>query len=800
MSYLASRLEEMKPHYDVVVVGSGYGGAIAASRLARAGRSVCVLERGAERQPGEFPESMLEGAREMQMNLPERRVGPETALFEFHVNPDINALVGCGLGGTSLINANVALPPDPRVLEDPAWPAELRQDIDTGLADGVRRAVQMLRPTAYPEGFPRLHKLEALERSAQAMGGRFYRPPLTVTFEDGPNAVGVEQHACALCGNCVSGCNYGAKNTTLMNYLPDARAHGAEIYTHAAVRTVARRDRRWVVEFDEVGSDRKRFGSSRLFVTADMVVLGAGTLGSTEILLRSREAGLPLSDRLGHGFSGNADVLGFAYNADSPINGIGRSEVGSTDGVGPCISGIIDLRDTERVEDAMVIEEGTIPSPLAAMLPPSLVAAAAALGRDTDTGMRDFIQEKGREAATVLGGAAVGATHNTQTFLVMANDDANGRVTLEHDRVRIAWPDVGSQPIFDSINRKLEQATAALGGTYLKNPLWIKALHHSLVTVHPLGGCCMGESAESGVVNHRGQVFAGPDGTEVHDGLYVCDGSVLPRAVGVNPFLTISAIAERCCALIAADRGWSIDYALPNRRRGAPAAAVMQRPIGIRFTERMRGHAATGATGDYEAAAREGIATGSTLEFTLTIVSNDLAGMIASPEHAARLYGSVTAPALSAAPMVVSEGQFQLFTQDADDAATRYMRYRMRLSSQEGRAYFLDGFKRVRDDAGIDLWTDTTTLFVTVHQGEDATGAVAARGILKIHPTDFAKQLTTMHVLNARGTIERLKAMASFGRFFAGALFDTYGGPLARLRSRLDKGLAASKSQPPIEA
>lgn len=796
-AYLSSSLEKLQPRYDVVVVGSGYGGAIAASRLARAGRRVCVLERGEELQPGDYPESVFEGARAMQANAPEGHLGSATALFEFHVNPDISALVGCGLGGTSLINANVALPPDPRVLEDPVWPAALRADVRGRLADGVRRAMEMLRPTPFPENRPTPKKLVALERSAAAMGARFYRPPIAVTFESGPNAAGVEQQACTGCGNCVSGCNYGAKNTTLMNYLPDAKNHGAEIFTRTRVRTVARSGGEWVVHFDVLDADRQKFRAPRLFVHAGVVVLAAGALGSTEILLRSREAGLPLSDKLGCGFSGNADVLGFAYNADIEVNGMGRSEVQGPEAPGPCISGIIDLRETEKLEDGMVIEEGSIPSVLAPTLPASFIAAAAAVGRDTDAGVRDFVDERRREAAALLRGANAGSTNNTQTFLVMAHDDAGGRLHLERDRVRISWPGVGEQPVFREVNQRLEQATAAIGGTWLKNPLWTERVRHSLVTVHPLGGCCMGESAETGVVDHRGQVFSGQSGDAVHEGLYVSDGSILPRAVGVNPFLTISALAERSCAIMAEERGWEIRYGLERRARARAAGA---RKIGIRFTERMRGHFAPGAEITFEDGARAGAEAGSPLEFTLTIVSSDLERLVSSADHSARLYGSVSAPALSPTALVATDGEFQLFTGDAQEAGTRYMRYRMRLAADDGRAFWFDGFKLVRDDRGLDLWADTTTLFVTLHAGEDATAPVLGRGILKIQPTDFLRQMTTMHVLNAGGLRQRIAAMTTFGRFFAGSLFETYGGPLAKVRHRWEKRGRQEAEAPSIEA
>src|SRR3982751_1271492 len=97
---LSSPIEQLGDHYEIVVVGSGYGGAIAASRLARAGRSVCVLERGKERQPGEYPDTFLEVAGDFQFDAPEGHVGSRTGLYDMRKNDDLNVFVGCGLGGT----------------------------------------------------------------------------------------------------------------------------------------------------------------------------------------------------------------------------------------------------------------------------------------------------------------------------------------------------------------------------------------------------------------------------------------------------------------------------------------------------------------------------------------------------------------------------------------------------------------------------------------------------------------------------------------------------------------------------
>src|SRR5690606_5225119 len=205
----------------------------------------------------------------------------------------------CGLGGTSLINANVAITPDERVWQDASWPESIRRDRDGGVAAGYERAIAMLRPNPFPEHAPTPHKLAALERSARHMGARFTRAPIVVSFEDGVNHVGVKQAACNNCGNCVGGCNTGAKNTLLTNYLPDARNHGAEIFTRTSVRRVERRGDRWLVRFRLLEPGVERFDANELFVAARTVILSAGSLGSTEILLRSREHGLTVSDRVG---------------------------------------------------------------------------------------------------------------------------------------------------------------------------------------------------------------------------------------------------------------------------------------------------------------------------------------------------------------------------------------------------------------------------------------------------------------------------------------------------------------------
>jgi cholesterol oxidase len=333
------------------------------------------------------------------------------------------------------------------------------------------------------------------------------RPDINVTFVDGPNAVGVRQNACALCGDCCSGCNYGAKNTVLMNYLPDAHWHGAHVFTEVAVRSVERWQGKWRVAYDVLGAGRPSpAGASPRFVLADVVVLAAGTLGSTEILLRSRELGLPVSDRLGHGFSGNGDVLAFAYDTDAPVHDVGLGDrIPRADTlVGPAIAGLIDLRDQDGDKaGTLIIEEGSIPGALAAVLPIAMDAAShEKLDEQTASVARRL-----RELAEIPLGSYRGPVDRTLTYLVMSTDDCGGRIVLENDRIQVVWPEVAGQPVFARNNRTLAAATKALYGTEIADPLWACTSDRSLLTVHPLGGCVMADDPAQGVVDDQGRVF-----------------------------------------------------------------------------------------------------------------------------------------------------------------------------------------------------------------------------------------------------------------------------------------------------
>ena len=563
MSRLARSLTYLKPHYDVVVVGSGYGGGVAASRLARAGKRVAVLERGREFLTGEFPSRFPELRNEMQVTGRRLRTGSAAGLYDVRLGDDMHVLVGCGVGGGSLINAGVALRPDARVFRDAVWPGQIRQD---GLIEeGYARALRWLRPARDPEASSHT-KFKALQQAGVALGKEPVAAPVVVNFAETVNAAGILQPACTRCGDCCGGCNVGAKNTIALTYLPDAVRHGAEVFTHAKVRSLAKLGAEpggggWRVHLEAQDAERRQPA-----LTADMVVLAAGTLGSTEILLRSREQGLSVSDRLGQSFSANGDIIAFGYGAKVPVNAIGvgfPEKVAGLD-VGACVSGQIEIVDEQDLANSLTIQEGVLPSALAPILPVMFIPNGRLLGA----------------LQSLVAGVYKGPFAGLQTFFAVSHDSASGRLVLEDDRVTVRWPSAKDEPVYRRLDAALEALVGKSGGSYVKNPLAGTVMGQQPATAHPLGGCGMGQARDAGVVDHKCRVFdgrAGAGSTDVHDGLYVIDGSVMPRSLGVNPLLTITAIAERAMLHLGRDHGLAFDDA----PRATPSAADVGEPAAV---------------------------------------------------------------------------------------------------------------------------------------------------------------------------------------------------------------------------
>lgn len=526
----------MSRRFDLIVVGSGFGGAVTACRLAEAGARVLVLERGRRWTPSEYP----------------RRPG-DAWLFD-HDRPDkhhgwldlrffkgMAVAQGAGVGGGSLCYSSAVMEADADRFAD-GWPPEIdRAELDPSY-DRVR-AMLGVRPI--PAGQrTRRHKLMEEAASKSGLADRFSSVPLAVSFDpdwsyDLPDAVnprhskpftnaqGRPQGSCVHLGNCDLGCEVQAKNTLDLNYIPAAEDHGAEVRPLHVVRSVRPDGGGYAVTFDRIDGGRLVPGEER----ADRVVLAAGSLGTTELLLRCRDEyrTLPGVDaRLGESWSANANVL-------TPDHYPNNQDVQQS--IGPTISAGLDFMDGSVDGQRFYIEDDGFPNLLLNAVDAKLRAGKLSM---LGFALRAHLRRGTRE---------VNPLGNVMMWLGEGVDAADGRLDLRRrwfapwkKSLRLAWDVTRSKPVIDAILEVHSRLSRANGGS-LRIPLYWRFLR-SLVTVHPLGGCPMGRCAGEGVVDHRGEVFGYP-------GLFVADGSVLPRPVGRNPSMTIAALAERTARLMA---------------------------------------------------------------------------------------------------------------------------------------------------------------------------------------------------------------------------------------------------------
>ncbi len=542
--------------FDVVVVGSGFGGSVMAWRLADAGLAVCLLERGRAYPPGSFPRSPHDMARNF-WDPSEGRQG----LFDVWSFSRISAVVSSGLGGGSLIYANVLLRKDPSTFVTEPLPGGGVEDWPVTYADLERHycaVEQMMEVQRYPldrEPYDRTRKATAMREAAATLGLDWQLPNLAVTFgadpdrpvpgepipERGyPNLHGLPRSTCRLVGECDIGCNSGSKNTLDHTYLSAARHRGATICPRAEVRALRPVEGGYAVDYVEhrdpdhdgpVPTD----GLPVRRLTCRRLVLSAGALGSTFLLLRNRSAFPRLSPMLGARFSGNGDYLGFTMGARARDGGLRRLDPT----YGPVITSATRLADTAEGGSGRgaYIEDAGYPEFVNWLLEEGVLDQAAGLGR--------FLLERGLARLTRRPRTSIGSplsrvfAHNTRgvtslPLLGMGRDVPDGWMRLRGGYLDVDWRPTASRAYFRRVDGAMRDLSAAMGARYV-NPLWWLNL---LVTVHPLGGCPMGAGPDRGVVDSHGRVFGYP-------GLYVADGSVMPGPVGANPSLTIAALADR---------------------------------------------------------------------------------------------------------------------------------------------------------------------------------------------------------------------------------------------------------------
>lgn len=487
---------------DVAVIGSGFGGAAVACRLAQSGRSVAVLEQGKEYPTGRGEVDVT------GHGINTVRHGH----FWVDVGVGMDVVRGIGVGGGSLHYFGVRLRTDPKIFANPRWPATInRATLDPyyDLAGDMLKAQPtqpnpVLGPPAHGEAF-----LAAARNCRRCKSEPAYVPLAVHTAaEPAMTPAGIPQTRCVFCGECIIGCppsqsfvgNVNARELLTLNYLAVARQNKAVIYPLHRVSVVRPTEFGFdvdfkVLDFDTMVEEDEVFQPGTL--RARQVVLAAGTMGSVEVLLKSKAAGLmpQLSDKLGHYFSGNGDFLiPKTVNTAQDL----QPKAGPTITVGADFS----------TDDLAIFIE--------------------------DLGLIPFLE-------AVMGTRKLTASTpdpHQLGYLGMGSDAANGILRLHNGFIRLYWDPTDSMPLYQEMTACMRELSQQLSGDYAKPTNYNPVIGTGLITAHPLGGAVLSDSAATGVTNPQGEVHGVP-------GLFVADGALIPTALATNPSYTISALAER---------------------------------------------------------------------------------------------------------------------------------------------------------------------------------------------------------------------------------------------------------------
>jgi len=789
----------LREHVDAIVVGSGFGGSVAAYRLAEAGLSVVVLERGRSYPPGSFARTPAQMSRAFWD--PDARL---YGMFDVWGFRGFDSVVASGLGGGSLIYANVLMRKDEHwfVREQPLpgggyenWPVT-RADLDPHY-DAVEK---MLGAVPYPLDHPvyaHTPKTRAMRDAAAELGLEWRLPPLAVSFAPAPGAEpgiglpvetpsygnlhGARRTTCRLCGECDIGCNDGAKNSLDHTYLSAAVHHGADVRTLHEVENIRPLPRGgYAVDYvrhrpDDPDAPREPVRT----MTCDRLVLAAGTYGTVYLLLRNREAFPAMSGALGTRFSGNGDLLTFLLRATD--RGRARPLDASR---GPVITSAIRLPDdADGVPGAGrggYIEDGGYPGFVDWMVEGAdigdVVARATRFLLERFTGFFASAPDTNlsRELSELIGSGALSVS--SLPLLGMGRDVADGELRLRDGRLDAKWSVATSEAYFERLRKTMQRIADVLGADYADHPAWFRK---RIITVHPVGGAPMGRHPGEGVCDPYGEVFGYP-------GLYIADGSIMPGPVGTNPALTIAAMADRMCSrLLAARHGVSPTGSGPASTGAGPAGRSGGKAMGDRGTAGARADRRAGRDrpslsfteemkGFYRPGVRNPGSTGERFSFRLTITVDDVDRFLADREHLARAEGWIDAEACGGR-RPIHRGWFNLFAPGgAPDR--RLMRYRLYFADGEDRPRTLSGWKNVFHGPLTDIWPATTTLYFRildghVPEGEDDMAPIVGAGTLTIELADFVRQLASFRAEGPGG----LAALHRFAKFFAGNLWEIYG-------------------------
>lgn len=554
--------------YEAIVIGSGFGGSINTCRLSKnwPGK-VLLLERGKRYPMGSFPRSPHDMASNFWNIVREDRKRPKNigskdmhGMFDIRIFEHIDALVGAGLGGGSLIYANVFLQPPDEVFDD-NWPETCKKQV---LQPYYQISKEVLGARPIPQNDEPRRKVirtEAFKAFAESEGrdsqlldinvffGNDFDAPLAIGEQD-KNRYGAVQTSCVYCAECDVGCNTHSKNTLDLNYL-----HVAETRYNAEIKTEVLAEK--IVPLNEQGEEDStangEFGyrvywldllndKQEKYADTRRVVVSAGTLGTNELLMRCRDVykTLPaINQNLGKHFSGNGDFLSFVIDGEKPIN----------PNYGPVITQGTDynLFKNFNRDSAFILEDASYPN-FAAWYSEGIKPGFSHIYALIRTTKLLFERFKNGVTTGRIGYAfnellKGDVSYTTSVLLCMGIDKSNGVMELdERGFLNLNWPYKDSMSLYRAILDTGERfKTWCSGKLFVPLPNWLWPMK-SNITVHALGGCRLADDPAKGVTSANEETFGQVFG---YTGLYVADGSLLPTAVGANPVATISALSER---------------------------------------------------------------------------------------------------------------------------------------------------------------------------------------------------------------------------------------------------------------
>jgi cholesterol oxidase len=516
--------------YDVLVIGSGFGGSVSALRLTEKGYRVGVLEAGARFRDEDFADTSFQ--------VDKYLFRPEVGCYgiqRIDALKDCLILSGAGVGGGSLVYANTLYEPLPAFYRDPQW-----RDITDWrdeLAPHYDQAKRMLGVVENPLRTP---SDDVMEKVANDMGvGDTFHPTPVGVFFGGPEqakgekvadpyfgGVGPDRNACLGCGECMTGCRHNAKNTLVKNYLYLAERLGARVHELTTVERVRPlEDGGYAVDvrFTKAKVRRK---AVRRTLTAEQVVFSASALGTQRLLFKMRDDGhLPeLSDRLGHLSRTNSESI---LGAIAPDTKVDYSQ-------GVAITSSFHPDEDTHIEPVRYGKGSNVMSLLQTVLTD---------GDGPGPRWQTWLKEIWREKGSVLD--LYDLRHwSERTVIALVMQTLDNSITTFSKRSRLTgrWyvssrqghgaPNPTWIPVANQAVRKMAQIIGGKSGGSIGEPF------NRPLTAHFIGGCTIGESPDTGVIDPFQRVFGYP-------GLHVVDGSAISANLGVNPSLTITAQAER---------------------------------------------------------------------------------------------------------------------------------------------------------------------------------------------------------------------------------------------------------------